>query len=67
MDSVFFVDASPRVFGKEDWALAVGGGKVKVTGSKSSSTWGEGLVSGTNNTNSKYVVPKKTGLRSYKG
>ena len=44
MDSGFLVDASLRVFGKEDWALAVGGGTVKATGSSSSSnTLGEGL------------------------
>ena len=44
MDSGFLVDDSSGVFGKEDWALAVGGGRVRGRGSKSSnSMWGEGL------------------------
>ena len=44
MDSGFFVDSSSGVRGKGDWALAVGGGRVRGTGSKGSgSTWREGL------------------------
>ena len=43
-DSRVLVDASSGVLGKEDWALAVEGGRVQGTGSKDSgSTWGEGL------------------------
>ena len=44
MDSGFLVDASSGVLGKEDWALAVGGGRVWGTGSEGSgSTWREGI------------------------
>ena len=44
MDSGFLVVASLGVLGKEDWALVVGGGRVRGTGSKGSgSTWREGL------------------------
>ena len=43
MDSAFLVYASSGVLGKEDWALAVGGGTVRGTGSKGSgSTCGGG-------------------------
>ena len=44
MDSGFLVDASSGVLGGKDWALAVGGGRVRGTRSISSnSMWGEGL------------------------
>ena len=44
MGSGFLADASSGVLGGEDWALAVGGGRDRGTGSKGSgSTWGEGL------------------------
>ena len=43
MDSGFLVYTSSGVLGGEDWALAVGGGRVRGTRSKSSnSMWGEG-------------------------
>ena len=35
MGSGFLVDASSGVLGKEDWALAVAGGRVRGTGSSS--------------------------------
>ena len=44
MDSGFLVGASSGVLGKEGWALAVGGGRVRDTGSKGSgTTWREGI------------------------
>ena len=43
MDGGLLVNASPRVLGKEDRALAVGGGRVRATKSSSSNTWGKGL------------------------
>ena len=45
MGSGVLVDASSEVLGKEDWALVVGGGRVRGTGSKGSGggTWLEWL------------------------
>ena len=44
MNSGLLVDASPRVLGEEDWALAVAGGRVRATVRSSKfNTWGEGL------------------------
>ena len=44
MDSGFLVDASSGGLGGGDWALAVGGGRVRGTRSRSrNSVWGEGL------------------------
>ena len=36
MDSGFLVNASSGVLGKEDWTLAVGGGRARGTGSSGS-------------------------------
>ena len=45
MDSGFLLNASSGVLGGEDWAYAVGGGRVRGTISKrsSGSVWGEGF------------------------
>ena len=44
MNIGLLVDASPSVLGKEDWALAVAGGRVRATvRSSRCNTWGEGL------------------------
>ena len=44
MGSGFLVDASLGVLGGEDWALAIGGGRVRGTGGKGSgSMWREGI------------------------
>ena len=45
MDSGVLVDALSGMLGREDWALAVGSGRVRGTGTRSSSrsVWGEGL------------------------